>query len=178
MSSKVLGSKLHNLNGVAKKVLEVVPLQSYWTINQILVEMQRLGSRPDYRIVQGCLKALVEDGLVLSISGGSTSRGGYKRVAIGRSVESQEVTAVRGSVAVVGETRAAATAATIDNDKDPLKQIEQIAARLKALSTEISSLAGAIEDVGVEFSVRNDAAKAGNAKLAALQKLLKSIQEE
>jgi hypothetical protein len=55
-------------SSIARKVLTVVPLAADWDSRQIRSEMFRLThSAPDLRTVEGCLRALVEAGLVKAI---------------------------------------------------------------------------------------------------------------
>jgi hypothetical protein len=52
------------LNSMAKKVLDVVPLQEPWSKDQIASELRRIGSSADRTVVEGCLNTLCERGVV------------------------------------------------------------------------------------------------------------------
>ena len=50
---------------VAQKVYEAIPIAEAWSLSQINSELGRCGSSITYRVVEGCIKALVESGIVI-----------------------------------------------------------------------------------------------------------------
>src|SRR4051812_10139518 len=52
------------LSGIAKRVLEAVPISEPWTVGQICTELRRHATRVDMAVVMGCLRTHVGAGLV------------------------------------------------------------------------------------------------------------------
>lgn len=67
MNSKQFDRLIQGQTAAAKKTYQAVPVQERWSRHQIMTEIKRqTGSEGDVRIVQACLNALCDAGLVKS----------------------------------------------------------------------------------------------------------------
>ena len=72
--------------GIAKKVYECVPISEPWRSFQVLTALRNMtGSTPDVRIVQGCLRDLVDSGLIRR-----TGTDHYQRIQVEKKTKPQE----------------------------------------------------------------------------------------
>lgn len=72
--------------GIAKKVYECVPISEPWRSFQVLTALRNMtGSTPDVRIVQGCLRDLVDSGLIRR-----TGTDHYQRIQVEKKTKHQE----------------------------------------------------------------------------------------
>ncbi len=144
------------LTGIARKVFEVVPMQEMWPISQIVSEMARIHqSRPDARVVHGCLDSLIGSGLV------RMSQGRYCRTV---SFEQQEEPIMANSpppARVLAE--------------DPISKLGRLAESMRELAQQATATADAIDAAAIEVdeAIRN--AQKGDAQLNQLRALLKNL---
>lgn len=143
------------LNGYARKVLDAVPISEPWSLTQIINEMKRVSGTVDYRVIAGCLGNLVEMGLVKE-----PLKGSFIRVAA-RHVLVHEHPALEPPM----PNEPAPAPAPIT---DPLKRLEDVSKRIKALGDEVEEIA-----LGIIAMEQQNATK--NEKMLQLQKLLKEI---
>ena len=147
------------LNGIARKVLEAVPVQSPWTKDQIMSEMRRQGSGAERNVVEGCLDTLRGRGLIKE-----PARGAFLRVvskpAIPTPPEKDAVPATQPTI------RAAITVPP--EKKDPLTRFADVAKLLRQAADELDAAAlDAAEEV--------QAAAKDTERFRQLQSLLKGI---
>lgn len=64
MNQNKIDRKLGGVTKVAHKVYDCVPRQDAWTANQVMQELKRQGYQYSISSTAGCLKSLIETGLV------------------------------------------------------------------------------------------------------------------
>lgn len=142
------------LTGIARKVLDAVPINDAWQSHTIANEIKRMtGSAPESKMVNGCLESLKNSGLVRE-----PKRGMWIRV----STKDHDDEAKEPAPANVVELR---------------KQPEQWTPRemLKSLAVEIMELAGKLDDVANEIDKAEKRNEEKTAKLRQLQELLRGL---
>lgn len=151
-------TKLQSLNAAATKVYDAVPVQEAWTIDDIVRALHRQGaSAMAYNIVQGCLKALVESGLV------KDTAGRYQRTEIHRKTISL---IAKTPEPMPAATPAFATPATIAKPS-PLDLLEEAHQKLT----------DAVEEFEVALSLTKDFLAQQKADLAKLEHLRTVLKE-
>jgi len=146
--------------GIAKKVLSVVPLTEAWTMKQIVMEIARVGSCPDPRIVEGCLSTLKDAGLIKE-----PKRGEFIRVRVKDEAEPEE----RTVVAIKSQPFA------LVESKRPLDRMATLAARMRNTAAEMKVMADEAEEVALAFEEEVNKASKDGAKLKQLQELLRGL---
>lgn len=136
---------------IARKVLAAVPIREAWSTAAIHSEVVRNGSRIDKHILEGCLSALLDSGLIKE-----PSHHQYQRVGV--TLEKPPVPTPCKPTLVK----------TNDTPPDPLTRFASIATKLRQLADEI-------DELGLDI----EAAKTDNeqelAKLRQLKDLLKGL---
>lgn len=175
-----------SINGVARKVLDTVPISEPWTISQVSAEMLRAtGSRPEFKIVAGCLDSLASVGLIREPTRGSFIRVMPKRRPELASVPlppaplpaeqiNRESPSTMTKLAITKPSiihEAAPSAAPVD----PLERIAQVATALRSASVSLAEMAQELDDAALVFTTRLDQVNADTEKLRQLQAILKSI---
>lgn len=152
-------SILSSQTNIARKVLEFVPLQEAWEPKQISSEMYRVQhTAPDKHILEGCLSALVEAGLVRELSGRRYQR--FPPPDPQRAVARPILTAVKEPPMPAAAPQKA----------DTLERLSGLATKLRAIADEI-------DDCALDVQAALDAAGEEHGKLSQLKKLLKGIVE-
>lgn len=139
-----------SLNGYARKVLDAMPISEPWTIVQIMSEMRRVGSSVDPRVLQGCMTTLLDNGLIRSVNGRGFIR-----------------TTARQPSFVPSIVAPTPTEPSMP-EPDPIKKLENIVAQLKALSSEV-------ETIAIEITEQAQKNTEENKKLLQLKNLLKDL---
>ena len=145
------------LNGVARRVLEAVPIAEPWTKGQIVSELRRTSHSVETNVIEGCLDTLRGRGLVRE-----PSRGQFQRVTARPKSEHQEDPMPEQTPRVMASAAEQAAAA------DPLT-------RMAALAADARRLAAELEDVALDVTARIEATRAETEQLRQLQVLLKNI---
>lgn len=147
-------------SNTAKRVYEVVPIQEPWSARQVMAEMLRLGktSRIDQRVLDGCLGALVEAGLVRALPQGMFVRA-----------------PVRPSPSRPAPDEAPPPPPEAPLAPGTLAHFSHIAEQLRDLAARANTLAGAIESAALAADERVEQAQAGTEKLRQLKTLLSEI---
>lgn len=152
MNQGRMKSIIKGLTGIAKKTYECVPIGEEWSPATIATEMIRTGNRVEMRVLEGCLRSLVESGVVEE-----PARGMFKRPQI-----KEKVVQPNPAVSLVPPPAPAPA---------PLSALDALAglsAKLKALAAELDNIALSVEE-------QLNAAAGKNEKLVQLQKLLKDL---
>lgn len=145
------------LSGVARKVLDAVPISEAWTVHAIAGEMRRAtGSSYEHRLVVGCLESLKSSGLVREYS-----RGKFIRV---RAKEESNVLDMPKIIKAVESV-----------DQKASKPKPGISEMLGTLSASLLESAGMVDDIIKEFQAERAKHESEIAKLRQLQELLKGI---
>lgn len=165
-------SIVSNLSGIAKKVYDAVPDGESWDAKAIIAEMQRmLGTKPDFRVVEGCLESLKVSGLLKE----SPPRM-FVRLAIKTKEEKPDV---KPEVKPV-ETK------PVETKMDPITQLSTLAATLRersrhvnamlmqldAMETELTRFADEIEKAAIAFDDQIKLAGEEAKKFRQIQQLL------
>ncbi|VTU38365.1 hypothetical protein H4CHR_04407 [Variovorax sp. PBS-H4] len=159
MNANKLARIESGLNGMAKKVLEAVPMQSPWSKDQIAVELRRLGSSASRDVIDGCLNTLCERGAVKE-----PTRGNFIRVLARQPITTTQELDMPATIRPIA-TPAPVQPATAD---DTLSRLANLGALLRRAADEAEAIALDVED-------RVKAAGKDGEKLRQLQALLKSI---
>lgn len=159
------------MTGVAKKVLEAVPMNEPWDAGRVRQEVRRLGHQMESHIIDGCLRALREGGLIRE-----SSPGCYVRVAVRPKLVHQ---AVASNEDAVSQEEEAASAGPVSGkplgEWTAVDRLANLAHELRILRDALESTAKSIEDIALDIEADAGANTEAAEKLAALQKLLKGI---
>lgn len=144
----------NGLSGIARKVLEAVPIADQWPAHTIANEIKRAtGSAPEIKIVNGCLESLRSSGLVRE-----PTRGKWIRVSTKEHAGADDET----TPAKVVELRK--------------QQPEQTAREmLSQVAIAMMDLAAKVEDVANEIDKAEKRNEEKTAKLRQLQELLRGL---
>lgn len=139
------------LSGIAKKVLDAVPIEGEWTTSQIITEMRRTtGSYPDKHIVDGCISALLNSKLIKEPKYGHFTRVPSKPEA--------EPMIAPAPVPQVVESK----------PELPMDRLAKLAEDLRKLATTA-------EDIALDIEAQIQKAQTDTAKFKQLQELLKGV---
>lgn len=145
-----------------RKVYAVVPIAEAWTIAQIIGELARTGIKQDTHHVDGCVKTLVEAGLVKLDS----TRRAYQRIYCFPEVKQEA--AAPGELAHNKEP-SPMSAAPAPKKIDPLTKLTQHAGFLRNLADDI-------DEAVLEAMAQLEAAKSeGGAELARIRGALQTL---
>ena len=169
-----------SLNGVAARVLAVMPFAVPVTVGDICTALFRHGSRVDFNIVQGCLRALVSSGHAKE-----SPPGYFGRTTVATSEEPEPKNTLRivhpqpeatmPLPAHVAKEIAAAHTPDKLTERAPLQDIGVLAARLREQGRHLLMWAEDLERLGLEYESRIEAAGKGNEQLAQLRRLLQNL---
>jgi hypothetical protein len=169
-----------SLNGVAARVLAVMPFTEPVTVSTICSDVYRNGSRIDHNIVHGCLRALVSSGHVRE-----SPPGQFARVTVVtdepepkkalRVVHSQPEPTMTLPAHVAKGIAESHTPPERLTEREPLHDIGALAGRLREQGRALIMWAEDLERLGLEFESRVEAAGKGNEQLAQLRKLLQNL---
>lgn len=148
---------VRELSVSARKVFECVPIEEEWTAFRIGAELKRKGTPKDRRLVDGCLAALVRDGLITH----HPIKGTFQRI---EPRVSAPVIDMVTKEEVVSSAR-----------PNHMELMSALADRARGLSAEMKKLADDIEAAAV--TIDEEIAQAGKdtTKLRQLQTLLKEL---
>lgn len=161
---------------IAQKVYYAVPQQDEWSPEQIATELGRTGVTPDMRILQGCLKALVEAGLVNRT--GKLGAYEYQR---------EPVREPRAKVTVLTITQkekpemnpttiAAAPKSIIETlPANPIDRLGELAQALSHLGEQMKMIGSQIADTAIEIQQQMESESDQLKKVKQLGELMKSL---
>ncbi|MFM0210431.1 hypothetical protein PQQ96_23800 [Paraburkholderia sediminicola] len=154
-------SALNAQSAIAKKVLEMVPIQEAWSRNEIASNLRRVTkSSPDVAVLDGCLVRLKDAGLIRE-----RQTGLYQRVEI----REREVLHVATEISVEHIEVVSAPA------KSPIDILSALSERVRTVATSMLVLASDIETAALTIEQANAESNANVDKLRQLQALLKSL---
>lgn len=145
------------LTPTARKVFDCVPAQEAWTPFRIGTELKRQGVPKDRRVVEGCLVALVQDGLITRDPIKDTYQRIEPRAPALSLVQPQEEPKV--------------------NTKKPshMDRMSALAERARGMAVDLKKLADDIEAAAVLIDEEIADAGRDTTKLRQLQTLLKEL---
>ena len=145
------------LSGIARKVLDAVPISDQWQAHTIANEIKRAtGSAPEIKIVNGCLESLKSSGLVRE-----PSRGKFIRVCAKEGSNVLDMPKIIKAVESVNQK--------VSKSKPGIGEM------LGTLSASLLESAGMVDDIIKEFQAERAKHESEIAKLRQLQDLLKGI---
>ncbi|WP_454737617.1 hypothetical protein [Cupriavidus necator] len=140
---------LRGQTAIARKVFELVPIQDAWESKQIHVALQRTTRcSMDYRVLQGCLRALRESGLVFEPKNGL-----YQRTTLRKAMPTTHMNGTE-------PTRQPPTSA--------IELLTELSERARQLAQDIDAAAAVIAE---EAAQKEESLR----KLVQLQSILKSL---
>jgi hypothetical protein len=152
------------LNGAARKVLEAIPIAEAWNAAQIAAEIARVATPMERRIVDGCLKHIVESGLARAVKPGV-----FQRIAAKEEAAAVEVTEPTWPVAVTFSPA----------PQHPLAQFDAIAAEIREHGRKqqafYESIADQIEAAALQMDASAAADREASAKARKLAQLFKEL---
>lgn len=149
------------MNGVARRVFDAVPIKTPWGVAEIHNEIVRSGhSRMDIRVLQGCLRALVDTGLVRE------RQGLFVRTAVRVATP-----AANDNTTSQPDTPMPA----IKQDPTALEQLAILADQARKMAKDLQAYADMIDTVALNVDKHIEQSQAGAAKLRQLQSLLKDL---
>ena len=159
-------------SGIAKKVLSAVPIAEAWTIRQIVSEIARCGSSPDFRIVDGCINSLRDSGLVKE-----PRHGYFQRVPLKEGKQDMDGVSPPTEKSKADMVRSPAPAQSKLESAEPLDRMARAASTLRSMAAQCSSLAVEVEEAALAAEEKVAKARAENDKLRQLRELLLSIEK-
>lgn len=151
------------LSSTAAKVFEAVPIRDQWDVRQIMLELARQGHRYALDRVSGCLKSLVDQGLIKEYRGGT-----FKRIDVTK----------RPAICTIREISPVTILHPTQQPKekpDPMDELARIAMNLRERGKALIEEADAVEAAALEMQQKIEQASGENSKLAQLRNLLKDI---
>lgn len=151
------------LTSIAQKVDRAVPITEEWPTSQIHSELVRLGANTDRKILQGCLKSLMDAGLVTESAGKY-----YRRVEVRNRAASSTSPAPEPEIEAP-PTPAPAAPTT------PFGKLAALAAKARELAKSLHELAEEIENAALDVEAQAEANSAELQKVKQLKAILHSL---
>ena len=154
-------------SAIARKVLSVVPIQEHWSARQIYAELHRQTQATiDRRILDGCMRALVDAGLVHESPRDSYIREMPKEEQPKmRLVKDEPITTTEPTMSMPNPAPTPIKTTVL---ADPLERLANVAKRLRGMTDEI-------EELALEVGHRMESVDADAKKAAQLKALLKDF---
>lgn len=159
MNPTRLASIERGLTGIARKVYEHVTTEER-DLTRIVVELRNAGHNSDRSVVQGCLRSLVDNGLIreATLSGKSVW---WREARKPETVQMELNKPVMGTVPAVPRP-------TVATPLDPLSSLGELAKRLRDTADQVEAIA-------LEIEGRRHADREQIEKFQQLRTLLKGI---
>jgi hypothetical protein len=172
MTPSKFAQKMQNQTTIAKKVYEAVPIAESWSVKQILSEMFRVTrSQADHKIVNGCIKSLIDSGLVYEPINGQYQRAQVKEKAIEPEKIPLKIVKEKGiemDVTIKKEP-------DIENNSNPIDVLGKLSSRLLSVNRDIKKIADDIDSAAISVQEQLEESEGKSEKLKQLQQLLKSL---
>jgi hypothetical protein len=170
----------NNLSSIARKTYDAVPIQSAWTTQKVISEMQRNGVSSEYRIICGCLNSLIAAGLVKEVS-----KGEFIRTQIR---EAEKAIAAPSNDQIKPQTEETMppkqTAPTdiikpvqpvVAAKKSPIDLLGELSARMAQYADCVKTLAAEINDACIAVQADMEASAESVQKVNELRKIFQSF---
>jgi hypothetical protein len=154
------------MTAAARKVYAAVPIDESWHITKIVAELNRLGTRMEYSVVNACLSALQQAGLTRELSGREFRR---ERVRAAAPAKPKPTEKPMKNTATV-----TAPVAPIPAKISPLDRLGALAERANNMMEMLKALAADITDAALEIQADHENSKKGLELLSQFQNLVKS----
>lgn len=172
LSQSKAETALRGMTAIAQKVYACLPSASPSSISHIVSEVQRAGSRIDYRVAEGCLQMLKEGSLARRNADGTWIRTPVRAPAAPKPEKEPDAPPPPPRLAVV-PAPAAPAPDSAQPPRDLLESVSALAAELRDLGARLSSLAAQAETIALEAEEGRAAERAAADKLRQLQSLLR-----
>ena len=162
----------------AQRVYDAVPASTGWSYNEINSEIARSGNNMEYRILQGCIAALVRAALVREVRlpvghGEARHPTLFMREAVrGRPVKPLDI---QDSEPINNEEEEMSLPTSTATTRTPTDTLADLAQRARAMMATLSALATEIDDAALATQAYIEQGDAGSKKLRQLQALLKDM---
>lgn len=152
---------LSGQTGIARKVLDMVPIQEAWTRSEIAAAMKRVTkSTPDVAVLDGCLARLKDAGLIRERGAGQ-----YQRIEVREKEAANVATAI---VANPGQN-------VVEQPATPIDILARLSSRVRDLATAMVVLASDIETAALTIEQGSADSNAELDKLRQLRAALKGL---
>lgn len=159
----------------ARKVFDCVPIETSWSLTQIVAELARSGIRPGIKIVHGCLNCLKEDGLVKESSGQRFTRARPSQ-SVTQSAQIIDIARQEPPLMLGSETTSNnPSPATTAEQPSPMSRLEILAVRLRGVGKDLLAVADEIDDCIIDLQQQSEGMLEKIEKAKQLQKLLKEF---
>jgi hypothetical protein len=168
-------SSVKGLTGIAKKVFEATPIDEAWTPSRIISHIgTTTGSRPDQKIVTGCLDSLMRTGLVCE-----RPKGLFQRIKV-KERTGEEMPKADDIFKVIepGKEKRQELSVVRHPKQTAFDVLCTLAERLKGVGAEIGKIAAEIEVATLEMAQGSQEKDEELEKLKQLKSLLQSFKEE
>lgn len=158
MNAAKFERKVQELTTTARKVFDVIPANDAWGREKIISECFRVGHHIQKNIVDGCIAALKEDGLVKEPRPGQFTRAKHSDYQPPAEPPQQESVTAKSPVQSQHESRS--------EKQDLLSRIANLSSQLRATANDLDSVA-------LEVAETIQSAAKDSEKFRQLQALLK-----
>lgn len=156
-------SAMRGVTQTARKVLESVPVMESWTLHKVVSDLHRRGVAIDYRVVQGCVAALKDAGLVKEVAGGE-----WQKV-----IPRQQPIKAEPLPQIIPDLKPEPVPMSKPQTHQDTKKHEAPATRLGSLAAKLRALADELDDAALTIDEQIEGMQADSRRLKQLQELLK-----
>lgn len=157
---------LKGMTSAAQKVYAVIPAQQPWSATDIASELKRNNTGMEFRILQGCLRALVDSELIYE-----NRVGAFLRAPVRGKPEKP----LRQQEAEATTQEQPMTISAPTPLRSPVDTLGDLAAKARTLSAQLNSFALEIDAAALAAQDYVERSDADTTKLKQLQALLKGI---
>jgi hypothetical protein len=157
----------NGMTSIAQKVYDAVPIQETWSHTEIQTELTRVGLGRDLNVTRGCLRSLVEAGLIIEPQSNHfirvPVRVKLKLCSQPEEEQETEMASPSAQTSVKNPTQSA------------LEKLGLLAARVNTAASNLKALSSELETAALEIEEMLAAKDAKMVKLTQLQSLLKDL---
>ena len=177
MNEAKFNALFRSLSEQAKKVYQAVPMNEKWSTGQVMTELARTVGQREHRVVAGCLRSLMESGLIKEPDPGMWIRVEIRpRVASVSCKTEIEETVQEMPKKETKDMPPINTQPTPQKaDTTPLERIGGLSAQVLSIIQSLHQLAADIEAAALEVEEQIEKINKDGEKLKQLQQLLKSL---
>lgn len=165
---------VNGMSSIQRKVYDVVPNSSWWSVGQIAAELARSSSPVETRTLMFCLGHLVEAGVVRETQGGGAK---FMKAPVRTKQEKPLNTNPTVPQRAEPETAAPTTKRTsADPIENTLEKLSRLSERVRDLSTELARIASEMDNAALAATDTMSSLAEDTNKLRQLQSILSSIR--
>jgi hypothetical protein len=170
MNQRRMNILLEQQTETARKVLAAVPIQEAWESSKVFGELKREGIGISFKVVEGCLSSLAEDGLIKE-----HPKGRFRRLLLDDRAVVGTPGPAPGDPVEIGVDLARDGADAMAFMMVSAKRKPDLLDRLGGISTKLRELADEIDAAAIEASEEVKRAGEDGGKLRQLRELFKGI---